>query len=211
MSFVVDAMNNLRRDERGLALTEFAFAAPIFLMLVLTGLELSNLALAHLRVSQTAMTVADNAGRVTKAIDEANIYEVFTGAEYTSDGLDFEPNGRLILSSLDHNGHTDSREGQTIVWQRCWGDQTSVNSRYGAEGFGKDNDSLEQGLGSGSNKIAARRDTTVMFVEATYQYQPLISTGFFDAPTIRYESAFNVRGQINSGISNDGGLTEMDC
>ena len=146
MSFVVDAMNNLRRDERGLALTEFAFAAPIFLMLVLTGLELSNLALAHLRVSQTAMTVADNAGRVTQAIDESNIYEVFTGAEYTSDGLDFEPNGRLILSSLEHNGHTDSREGQTIVWQRCWGDQTSVNSRYGAEGFGKDNDSLEQGL-----------------------------------------------------------------
>jgi len=62
-------LRSLRRDSRGLALTEFAFAAPIFLTLVLAGLELTNLALAHLRVSQMAMTVADNAGRVTSGID----------------------------------------------------------------------------------------------------------------------------------------------
>ncbi|KWV96402.1 TadE/TadG family type IV pilus assembly protein [Erythrobacter sp.] len=201
----------LRRDTRGLALTEFAFAAPVFLTLVLTGLELSNLALAHLRVSQMAMTVADNAGRVTTGIDEANIYEVFTGAEYVGNGLDFAANGRVVLSSLEHNGQTGSDEGQTIVWQRCWGDATTVQPAYGVEGDGADDDSLESGLGSGTDTITALPDTAVMFVEATYAYQPLVSTGFFTPPTIRYESAFNVRGRQNNAITNTQSLTVMSC
>ncbi len=201
----------LRRDTRGLAMIEFAFVAPLFLTLVLTGLELSNLALAHLRVSQMAMTVADNAGRVTSGIDEANIYEVFTGAEVTASGLDFEANGRMVLSSLEDNGKNGSNAGQTIVWQRCWGDDTSVTPAYGVEGDGKNDDSLEDGLGAGSDKITALEDTAVMFVEVTYDYQPLVSTGFFTAPTIRYESAFNVRGRQNNEISNTQNLTVMSC
>ena len=123
---MLESLRTLARDTRGLALTEFAFAAPIFLMLVLTGLELSNLALSHLRVSQMAMTVADNAGRVTSGIDEANIYEVFTGADYASSGLDFEPNGRMVPFSLAHNCRSGSDEGSTIVWQRCLADDPSV-------------------------------------------------------------------------------------
>mgnify|MGYP001262863831 CR=1 FL=1 len=201
----------LRRDTRGVALTEFAFAAPIFLTLVMSGLELSNLALAHLRVSQMAMTVADNAGRVTGGIDEANIYEVFTGAQYAGSGLDFKEHGRMVLSSLQHNNLSGNDEGQTIVWQRCWGDDKSVRPKYGREGHGRDNDDLEAGLGSGGNKITALRDTAVMFVEATYQYQPLVTTGFFTTPTIRYESAFNVRGRQNNVISNTQDLDEMTC
>ena len=201
----------LRRDTRGLALIEFAFAAPIFLTLVLTGLELSNLALAHMRVSQMAMTVADNAGRVTSGIDEANIYEVFAGAEVIADGLDFPANGRMVLSSLEDNGKNGSKAGQVITWQRCWGDDTSVEPAYGEQGDGADDDSLEDGLGAGTNKIAAMEGTAVMFVEVTYDYQPLVSTGFFTAPTIRYESAFNVRGRQNNAISNTQGLTVKSC
>ena len=74
-------LRRLARNERGLAFIEFAFAAPVLLLLILGGLELANYALSHLRVNQIAMTVADNAGRVTTGIDEANIYEVFAGAE----------------------------------------------------------------------------------------------------------------------------------
>ena len=50
-----------------------------------------------------------------------------------------------------------------------------------------------------------------MFVEVTYDYQPLVSTGFFDPPTIRYESAFNVRGRQNNEISNTQNLTRLTC
>lgn len=204
-------LRDLRRDTRGLALIEFAYAAPIFLTMVLTGLELSNLALSHMRASQMAMTVADNAGRVSAGIDEANIYEVFAGAQVIGNSMNFQPNGRLVLSSLEDNGKNGSNAGQVISWQRCWGDDTTVLPAYGEEGDGANDDSLEDGLGAGTAKITAMEGTAVMFVEVTYQYQPLVTTGFFDAPTIRYESAFNVRGRQNNAISNTQGLTVHSC
>ncbi len=203
-------LNRLHRDRRGLALTEFAFAAPLFLTLVLTGLELTNLALAHLRVSQMAMTVADNAGRVTAGIDEANIYEVFAGAEVIGNGLDFASNGRMVLSSLEDNGQSGAAAGQTITWQRCWG-AGAFDPAYGLEGAGASDATLATGLGANGALITASPGTAVMFVEAEYDYQPLIGSGFFPAQTIRYESAFNVRGRQNNAISNTQALTVLDC
>ncbi|AXK42941.1 TadE/TadG family type IV pilus assembly protein [Erythrobacter aureus] len=204
-------LKTLRQDTRGLALIEFAFAAPIFLTLVLTGLELSNLALANMRVSQMAMTVADNAGRVNAGIDEANIYEVFAGAAVIAKGLDFESNGRMVLSSLEDNGRRNRGAGQMIGWQRCWGGDTSIEPAYGEEGDGRRDASLADGLGAEGRRITAAPGTAVMFVEVTYDYQPLISTGFFDPPRIRHESAFNVRGRQNNRISNTQRLAVMSC
>ncbi|MEG3597813.1 MAG: pilus assembly protein, partial [Pseudomonadota bacterium] len=136
---------------------------------------------------------------------------VFAGAVANSEGLDLKRNGRVVLSSLEHNGTKGGNAGQTIVWQRCWGDDSTVLPAYGVEGDGKNNDDLEDGLGAGGNNITVLPDTAVMFVEATYDYQPLLTTGFFDPPRIRYESAFNVRGRQNNDISNSQGLVEMTC
>src|SRR5690349_17993285 len=96
-------LHRLRREERGVAMIEFAFAAPILLFAILAGLELVNYALAHLRVNQIAMTVADNAGRVVTGIDEANVYEVFAGANVIGAPMDFAEHGRVVLSSLQDN------------------------------------------------------------------------------------------------------------
>lgn len=193
-----------------MTLVEFAIATPLFLSLTLGGIEIANLAVAHMRVSQMAMSVADNAGRVTSGIDEANIREVFAGAKVIAQGIDFEPHGRIILSSLEDNGRTGNRQGQVIRWQRCWGDNKTIDPAYGKEGDGKNNSSLRAGLG-GAAKITAAPQTAVMFVEAQYDYQPLIWTEFFDAPVIRYESAFNVRGRQTNAISNGGGLSPSRC
>ena len=200
----------VKRNDDGTAFVEFAFAAPIFLTLVLGALELTNLAIAHLRVSQVAMTVADDAGRVTTGIDEANIYEVFAGAAVIGEALDLEANGRIVLSSLEDNGNTGEDAGQMIRWQRCWGD-ADVDPAYGTQGTGSDDDALEQGMGAAGNRVTSLPGTAVMFAEVTYIYQPLVATDFFDPPTIRYESAFNVRGRQNNVISNTQSLTQMAC
>jgi hypothetical protein len=201
----------LKSDEDGIALTEFAFALPILLTLILGGLETANYALAHLRVSQIAMTVADNAGRVDTTIDEANIYEVFTGAELVGESIEFETNGRLVLSSLEHNGKSGSDEGQTINWQRCMGQLAGVAPAYGVEGDGADDDSLETGLGPDGNRITSAQGTAVMFVEVTYDYQPLVNLNILGARRIRYESAFNVRERNNQDITNTQNLTTNSC
>ena len=200
----------LRRDASGVAMLEFAFAAPIFFALVMGGLEVANLALTHMRVSNIAMTVADNAGRKTSGIDEANVYEVFAGADVIGDSIGFHDNGRLVLSSIEHNGRNGGRAGQTVVWQRCWGD-LEFDPMYAEQGDGDNDSSLADGVGADGHKIMALPGTAVMFVEATYDYQPLVGSGWFKSPRIRYESAFNVRGRINNDLTNTQDLDQLVC
>ena len=200
----------LARDEGGLAFIEFAFIGPVLLFLTLAGLELVNYALAHLKVNQIATTVADNAGRVTTGIDEANVYEVFAGANAIGESMDFEANGRVVLSSLQDNGRTGNNHGQMINWQRCWGDLDAAPA-YGVEDDGRDDNSLENGIGDGGG-IQSVPGTAVMFVEVTYEYQPLISDTILPVSgRIRQESAFNVRGRQNNNLSNTQNLPENDC
>lgn len=203
-------LRRLRGDESGVALTEFAYTLPVLLTLIFGGLETANLALSHLRVSQIAMTVADNAGRVDTVMDESNIYEVFGGADLIGGSIDFEENGQIVLSSLEDNGRNGSNAGQTIGWQRCWG-TGNIGSYYAGEGDGADDDSLADGLGPEGSEIAAASGTAVMFVEATYDYQPLIAANILGSRTIRYESAFNVRERVNQSITNTQGLAVNSC
>ena len=199
------------RDEGGVAFVEFAFVAPILLLLILGGLELANYALAHMRVNQIAMTVADNAGRVNTGIDEANVQEVFAGAGVIGAPLDFEEHGRIVLSSLQHNGRNGSNEGQMINWQRCWGD-LDRDPAYGVEGDGRNDDSLQDGMGPDGKRIVSAEGTAVMVAEVYYTYQPLIDTGYMVInETIAHESAFNVRGRENNDLTNAQNLDEMTC
>lgn len=191
-------------DQSGLAPVEFAYSLPFLLLLSMSGLEVAHLAIAHMKVSQIAMLVADNASRVRVSIDEADINEIFTGAELSAAGLNFKANGKIILSDLEPNGLAAPNEGQYIRWQRCYG-TGSFTSSYGATNGGKTDASL-QGMGPTGNKIKSMAGTAVMFVEAAYTYQPLVSNTIFGARTIRYTSAFNVRERTDQAIKNAGSL-----
>ena len=198
-------------DQAGVAYLEFALIGPILLFLTLAGLELVNYAMAYLRVNQIATTVADNAGRVTTGIDEANVHELFAGAEAIGEPMDFQANGRVVLSSLQDNGKSGADDGQMINWQRCWG-SLGVGSTYAEEGDGRDDATLAQGVGTPGHRITSLPGTAVMFVEVTYDYQPLISDTILPvADRIRQETAFNVRGQRNNDISNTQNLPENAC
>ena len=199
------------RDEQGVAFVEFAFVAPVLLFLVLGGLELANYAISQLKVSQIAMTVADNAGRVPTGIDEANIYEIFTGANVIGESMNFQKYGRVVLSSLQDNNQSGSKHGQMINWQRCWGD-LSVTPDYGTEGTGRYNDSLKGGMGPAGDRITSIPGTAVMFVEVSYEYQPLLVGSILPLHgLIRRETAFNVRGRQSNDISNTQSLKQMTC
>jgi hypothetical protein len=201
-------VRSILQDSSGVSMIEFGFALPIVVALGLGGLETANLALAHLRVSQIGMTAADNAARVRTTIDETDIEEVFEGARLVGEAIDFEANGRLVLSSLQHNGETGADEGQMINWQRCTGAQTAIDSAYGVQGDGRTDDSLES---MGANpSIAAAPGTAIMFVEVTYNYQPLFPN-FMAAPQIRYESAFSVRERVNQDITNTTSIAVNNC
>lgn len=204
-------LGSLPRCTSGFALTEFAFALPIFLFLLLGGLEMTNFVMAHSRINQIAITAADNAGRVRSGIDESNIYEVFSGVDLVGQSLDFAANGRVVISSLQDNGLTGADHGQMINWQRCYG-ALAVAPSYGRQGKGRTNADLVDGMGPSAHQIRSAESTAVMFVEVTYQYTPVFFSALASSSNrIRYESAFNVRERTNQNITNTQSLTVRSC
>lgn len=199
----------LRDCTSGVSMVEFALALPVVMMVAVGGLECANVALAHLRISQIATTTADTSARVLTQMDETDIEEAFAGVDVMGRRINFASRGKVVLSSLEHNGQTGGNAGQKITWQRCYG-SLAVNPRYGRQGAGATNNSLAQGLGPTGRKITAATGTNVMFVEVTYQYQPLIYD-ILNVGQIRYEAAFNVRERTSYGITNTTSRTARTC
>ncbi len=196
----------LRSDTSGVAMVEFALSLPVFLGLSMTGIEVANYTLANLRVSQIALVVADNAGRVRTSIDEADVDEVMIGARLLGEGINFGANGRVILSSLEENGLTGSNAGQMIRWQRCFGNK-AVTSTYGVQGAGSTNSSLSAGMGPTGRKITSMSGTAVMFVEVVYTYQPVVSSTILGTQNLSYTAAYTVRERDTQVISNLNSMT----
>lgn len=190
------ATNNrkLARDCSGVALTEFALIAPIFLTLGLAGADTVNYVVVNMRVSQVALQIADNASRVgeqdvlvDRRIFESDVNDLLTGADRLADGLDLFDNGRVIISSLEVN----AEDGQWIHWQRCEGDKVH-DSQYGDEGDGETGTSFP-GMGPAGAEIKATPGNAVMFVEVSYNYQPITPISALEGKEINYTASFNVR------------------
>ena len=179
---------------RAAVIVEMAFAIPLLVLIGCGGLEIANLTLVNTRVSQIGLSVADNASRIAAGsnlalpqVREVDINEVFAGIGKQAGGLNFENNGRIILSSLQRNNDG----GQTIKWQRCFGKLTAV-SAYGPEGTGATGTGFA-GMGPAGKEVTAAGGTAVMFVEVSYTYQPLLYGRWLGPRTITSTAAFNIR------------------
>lgn len=185
----------LKGDKSGIAIIEFAYCLPIFFTMGLTATEVSNLAIINTKVSQIAMSVADNLSRAKQAVPlglpqlrEHDINDAFVGANLQGEELDIFRYGRMIVSSLQQNGSG----GQWIRWQRCKG-MRNVTAAYGVENTGQTGTSFA-GMGPASGRVTAEAGTAIIFVEFTYQYQPIVfSIPVMGAVVLREETAFYVR------------------
>ena len=183
---------NLRRDERGMAMVEFALSLPLLMAMILAGLELTNFVLANHRVRQIAAMTADNASRLRTTMSEAYINQLFVGVDKAGAGIDFKQNGRVVLSSIQNNADSD---GQWIRWQRCFGSLTYA-SKYGTQGKGKDDETLPN-----VNGLVAQAGSALMFAEVEYNYQPLIGSSFLGSRKIHHQTAFIVRQRTDFSIA----------
>lgn len=195
---------------------EFAFVAPVLLIAGLGGLELVNLTLAYMRVSDIAIKVADNAARVRISIDESDINEIFTGAKEMGKSIDFPAHGRIILSSIEPvTGGTPVKiTNQYLRWQRCTG-ALPVNSTHGSQGDGATGTAQAAGYGvPGQPKITASMNAPVMLAEVVYQYQPMVGDNWFGPITIRQVKSMPVRQRSDQVIKNGSSLpaaSQMLC
>jgi Flp pilus assembly protein TadG len=192
------------RDDRGVAMVEFALVLPVLLILVCGALEVAHFAIATMRVNQITMTLSDNAARVRSSINESDVNELLLGATLIGRAFEFAEKGRVVVSSVQSNGFADGRKGFTINWQRCTGalNVTESQPAYGREGKGRTDNSLQY-MGKSTNPIAPAGGATMIFVEATYEYQPLFSNAFLGRRLIRSESAFDVRERESNTLDPD--------
>jgi hypothetical protein len=187
----------LRDNRSGIALIEFAYGLPAVLGIGTYGLEVANLAQTHLRVSQVALALADNASRVgvtsalnVQQIREVDVNDVLQAARLQSANYELIANGRITLSSLEQN----AAGGQWIHWQRCLGARggNGWDSSYGTEGTGKTGTSFV-GMGKAGEEVQAPPNSAVMFVEVNYEYKPLIWERLVGKPRIHYTASYVVR------------------
>jgi hypothetical protein len=202
----------LRRNESGVALIEFAYSLPIFIGLGMYGTETAHRAVAQMQVSQAALALADNAGRmgqtgngnIAPTIQESDVLEALTGTRLQTDNLNLLESGRVILSSLEVRTIVESgvsRQQQFIRWQRCKG--TRAYTSVYANGVNTSNASFT-GVGRNRN-VTASPGSAVMFVEIQYAYRPLFGNMFAEGVIINQDAAFTIRDDRNlgGGLNND--------
>lgn len=187
-------IGGLAADRSGVAVIELAFTMPLLLLLGLGGIEIANYAITHMRVSQIAISLADNASRAKQEVvsgvprmREVDVNEAFTAAQLQSGSLDVAANGRLILSSLEVN----EDGGQWVHWQRCFGD-APYSSSYGEQGDGETGTAFA-GMGPTGRQVVAETGFAVMFVEVVYDYQPFMFGQVIEDRTVRKTAAMFVR------------------
>lgn len=202
----------LRRDQSGLALLEFAFTMPLVLAIGGWGVELSNVALSNLRVSQYTLNLADNVSRVgqdagsVSNLREADVNDVLQGAKLEGAAINLTTRGRITISSLENVQQSyDTTRVQRIHWQRCLGAMSGTNydSSYGTVSVSAGSDNTQAnagvavpaGMGDAGAQVSAPNDSGVMFVEVNYLYKPLFGSLYLgSAPRIiHYTASFIVR------------------
>jgi hypothetical protein len=210
-------------DARATSVIEFALGAPLLMTMGGYGVEISNLAVTNMRVSQYALQLADNASRIgvnsglaTYSLREGDINDVLQGARLFGAGAQLTKYGRVTLSSLENVTQpydTDpSTATQRIHWQRCIGmksgtgfDVSQDNSLAGQEStaatpadgqlptLANAGKDAPSGMGDVGKLVNAPAGTAVMVVEINYQYQPLFGTLFVKSTKLHYVASMIVR------------------
>ena len=198
----------------GVSTLEFALILPIVMSIGLYGVEIVYLNTIDMKLSEMALSLADNASRlgqtdnsaVTPTVTETDISEVMKGVEEQGAPIGFAQNGRVILSSLERDTATGK---QYIHWQRCFGGM-SRQSAYGNDTSRNGvNGAAITGMGRGTTKVAATSaSTAVMFVEVYYSYTGLVGQTFVANRILRKEGAFLIRDERNlaPGVTGTGAL-----
>ncbi|MFB0612007.1 TadE/TadG family type IV pilus assembly protein [Aurantiacibacter poecillastricola] len=210
------SIGRFNRDDSGVSTIEFALILPLFITLGLTGVEIAYMSTVNMQVSQTAISLADNASRlgqtdnsaVTPTVTEADIDSIMAGALRQGQSFDLEENGRIILSSLEYD---DATGLQYIHWQRCRGD-LDRDSAYGDDG---ENNGLGEtqitGVGSSGTPITAAPNSAVMVAEIYYEYEGIIGGSIGRSAEFHQEAIFAIRDDRNltPGVTGVGG--DSDC
>lgn len=150
------------RSTTGTSVVELAFALPVLLILILSGVEITRYVLLNQKIERTAMTVADLVSQA-EILSAAALDDLFTAGEFVMEPFDVQVSGRIVVSSLE--GGTG---GAKVDWQDSTGGGGG-GSMFGTSG----------GAAALPSGFSIDDGETVIAAEVFFDYTPM-----FDATGI---------------------------
>ncbi|KEQ51466.1 TadE family protein [Sphingobium chlorophenolicum] len=201
---MINTLRRMRRDQSGIAAVEFALSLPILVGLTMYSMEAANMAYTSQKLGDVATLTADSVSRIRLSISNGDVTDALGGMKILGDSIDLRNRGRIIVSSvqpvIDNSGNVIN---QKVRWQRCTGALIKdspyvVNTNLGTAG-----------IGATGRKIAAAKESELIFVEIYYTYKPLVSSSFFGTPQMSAVAAMSVRERSANDINASG--TNSPC
>ena len=168
----IRAGRTLRSERRGSVLIEVAFSMPILLILFSGGFEISRYALLEMKVSRTAMTIADLVSQNPETVSETEVEGFLEaiphiGKPFTMD----DTNTQVIVTAV----RADDTDTPKVCWQMSRMADLGETSAIGAH----------NATATLPNDITMKEGDTAIIAEVFYDYTPTVFEGFVD-PHILY-------------------------
>ena len=165
----------LLRERRGSVLIEVAFSMPILILLFSGGFEISRYALLQMKVSRTAVTVADLVSQNPESISEAEVNGFLEAIPHIGKPFAMDDtNTEVIITAV----RADSTNTPKVCWQMSEMAALGQTSAIGAH----------DATATVPNNISMVAGDTAIIAEVFYSYTPTVFEGFVD-PHILYNVA----------------------
>lgn len=206
-------VHRLRHHDAGATLVEFALALPIILLVGFGGIEFMTFVLAHQKLERVASTTADAIARNTVAPSERIFVDTLRAVERVGAPFRINARGRTIITGVI-GVRQDGAVRNKIVWQRCGGDLTSIESEIGRE-WTRSSDYAEGPSVTLPSNLILMQNQMAVVTEVAYRYEPMMRlTPLPGAPAdgiIRQRSVFVARGRPFPNVTPSPGVERARC
>lgn len=195
------SLKPLINDNKGVALIEFAFVAPVLSILLLGAIDFSIFLVAHQRISRAAYTMSNLLTQMDKGLTERQVSDMLLALDQVSAPFDVATDGIATITAIIGNGVDGAAAtSYEVAWKRCYGAQNSTSA------FGSAGTAVTQSLFP--TDTISTTDQILVVTEIEYQFEPLL--GFLPLDTtIEYDAFFRPRRGAIENIVADGSAASM--
>jgi Flp pilus assembly protein TadG len=173
-----ELLRHTGRDRRGAALMEFAVACPVFVTLLLGGVDLSRLLILNQKLDRIASGLGDLVAQADE-LTTTQMTQIFDATSHVAAPFDFTNEGAVVITSMSVSGGTPR-----INWQRTGGGSLSAASRIGS-GTGS-TVTLPSGMSVSGTE-------TLIAAEVFFDFEPMFGLGLVPGARLYHRSFFRPR------------------
>jgi Flp pilus assembly protein TadG len=172
------SLRDMTGDRRGAAMLEFAVACPVFVVLLVGGVDLSRLVILNQKLDR----VASGMGELVAQADEmtqTQMTQLFQATSHVAAPFDFARDGSVIITSM-----SVIAGAPRINWQSQGGGSLTSTSR----------------LGTGANAVVTlpagltvTGTETLIAAEVFFDFEPMFGLGLVPGAQLYHRSFFRPR------------------